>query len=131
MKVMMMIMSLMVLVSCNGGGGNNNKNNKGGSSSSAYSEKQIDALNCNEEILGWAENPPLDKDHALFLLEAKPEFEECGHFDLYIDEVLLEYPKAVYLKEIKKAYQDYMANGGNDSDDGEQYEDEDDSEWEE
>ena len=126
MKVMMMILSLMVLVSCNGdGGSNNNKNKNAGSSSSAYSQKQIDALNCNEDILGWADEAPMDVEHALQMLEDKAEFEECGHFDLYIDEVLVEHPKAKFLLEIKKAYLDYMANGGSESEDGEEEDDQD------
>lgn len=126
MKVMMMILSLMVLVSCNGGGGSNNKNNNGGSGSNAYSEKQIDALNCNEDILGWAENAPMSEQDARDQIGNSPiSLEDCGHFDIYIDEVLKEQPQAQFLKKLKKEYQDWMRNHSQDEDDSEEENDQD------
>lgn len=98
MKNLMLMMSLIVLVACNG------KESEGvrrALEQEEYTQEEVDALNCNEEVLGWAAEVPGSLQAAQQSLEQNPEYQGCGHFDIYIDEVIYENPGATYLRKIE------------------------------
>lgn len=103
MKNLMLLMSLVILVSCNGKDSDNIRRTLEQDdeySEITYTGEEMDSLNCNEDLLKWVGNVPRSLEAAKKILTAKPQYEECGHFDLYIYEVILENPKATYLKEL-------------------------------
>lgn len=98
MKNLMLMMSLMILVSCNGKDAENIRRAIEGEDE--YTQEEVDALNCNEEILGWAAKVPASLTAAEQSMEENPQFQGCGHFDIYIDEVIVENPRATYLRDL-------------------------------
>lgn len=97
MKNLMLLMSLVVLVSCNGKDSDRVRRSL---EEDAYSQEEEDSLNCNDEVLGWSEKVPGNLESAQKSLNANPEFEQCGNFDLYVDEIIDLYPRAGYLRQL-------------------------------
>lgn len=97
MKNLMLLMSLLVLVSCNG---KDSDKVRRSIEEDAYSQEEEDSLNCNDEVLGWSEKVPGNLESAQQSLYANPEFEQCGNFDLYVDEIIDLYPRAGYLRQL-------------------------------